>query len=345
MTPDVMEAAPSAATIETPAPIEIPRSGTPDYAKWRIDGTIPDKPSPKTADPAPADTSKETASVTAPAPEPGKSQESRRKPDAEARIRELSEENRRVKAELEEARKPKSADPAPAKPTQQVTRPKPTVEDKGPDGKPKYGTYEEYVEELADWKAEQRIAAREREQSVAQQATALSKQLEEARTRYENYDTVTAPVIQDLLKPDVPKEVFALLNDSPVLADLLYTIGGTEASKAGFLKACRETPGKALRVILLMEQKIMAALSNGTKPATERNESGQFVAAKPAIEAPAKRGPESAPPPPIEIGHRGPQPKDEAERALSEAQKGSPAAFTAWKKAEDAKELRRRRGA
>src|SRR5271165_3274772 len=106
-----VEAALSAAQISHSEPIEIPRAGTQEYAEWRLSGTLPDKPKP--AETAPADKLKEATSDTATAPEPVKQEtkpESRRKPDAEARIRELTEESRRLRAELDEARKPKKTE-------------------------------------------------------------------------------------------------------------------------------------------------------------------------------------------------------------------------------------------
>src|ERR1700743_574791 len=100
------EATPSVATVVDSAPIEIPRSGTPEYAKWRVDGTLP---TPKAA-PAPADTSKETTTENAgEAESPQKTQEKQRarKPDAEHRIGELTRELKQLRADLDEARRPK----------------------------------------------------------------------------------------------------------------------------------------------------------------------------------------------------------------------------------------------
>lgn len=158
------------AAVPSPAqPMELPRSGTEAYANWRVTGELPEKTQPKPADAAPADKPKEATSESAPDPESGKpKQETRRKPDAEARIAELTAKARQLEKDLEEARKPKEAkaDPPPARQPEH-TRPKPKPDDQV-DGKPKYASYEDYVEELADWKAEQRMAAREREQTQAQ---------------------------------------------------------------------------------------------------------------------------------------------------------------------------------
>lgn len=333
---DVAIAVPS-----TAEPMELPRSGTPEYAEWRNTGALPTS-EPIVADPAPADTSKETPS-DAPDSDPEPKQESRRKPGAEARIAELTAKNRQLEKDLEESRKSKEAkaDPPPAR--QPDTRPKPKPEDQV-DGKPKYIVYEDYVEDLADWKAEQRMATREREQAQAKQLESTTQKLNEARTRYEDYDSKAMPVVQELLKEGVSREVFSVLNDSPVLADLLYTIGGSEETKAAFLKDCRDNPGKALRVALLMEQEIVKELALSGAGKADRNDKGQFTP-KVEVETPVKRGPESAAKPPIEIGNRGAGAGDDYAQALSDLDAGKPGAFQRLKALDDAKELRAKRGA
>ena len=341
-------AAPSAA-----ATMELPASGTPEYAEWRMHGTLPEKTeTPAKADSAAADTSKATTAEDAAHSAAKDKQGNVDKRSYSERIKELNAENKRIKAELEEARKPKETkvDSSTTRPAEQKpaivpeTRPKPTVKDQTADGKAKFATYEDFMEDLADWKAEQRMAARDRERQASQQREALGKHLNEARERYADFDAVTNPVIAEMLKPDIPREVFAVLNDSPVLADLLYTIGGTEASKADFLEACRNNPTKALRVALLMEQEIVKELGAGRKEPAVRGADGQFKPAGEAERPPAKPKTEGAPAPPLEIPARAGG-TSESDRALSKLESGDSKAFSAWKRAEDAKELRRRRGA
>jgi hypothetical protein len=258
---------------------------------------------PAEADSAAADASKETKPEDAADSAAKKTQETRRKPDAEARIKELAARAKQLEKDLEEARKPKEtkADSSTAKLAEEkpgtapATRPKPTLGDKGTDGKPKYDSYEAFNEDLVDWRVEQRFAAQQREQQEGQQRQSLAKHLEEARGRYTDFDSVTKPLIQEMLKPEIAREVFAVINDSPVLADLLYTIGGTEASKADFLDACRTNPGKALRVALLMEQEIVKELGKG-KAAGKKAGEGEV---EPAPVKPR------APKPPTEVGGRG----------------------------------------
>ncbi len=364
-------AAPSAAAVED-APIEIPRSGTQEYAEWRTKGTLPEKKQKaETADTAAADTSKETKSVTEVDPESAKhKQETRRKPDAEARIKELTERANKLEADLAEARKPKDAKVAESstvkaaeqKPVEPPpTRPKPKQEDKGQDGKSKYASYEEFIEDLSDWKAEQRLAKMERDAQVKQQVEGTRKRLDEARERYKesgNFDAVIVPMLAEMTKPDIPREVFTVMEASPVLPDLLYVLGGSEESRTAFLNDCRSNPAKALRVALLAEQEIVKELAKGGKSASQRageaadaagaagrDEKGKFTAKTETVTAPAKRGPESAAEPPLEIESRGSGVVDDTDRALKDGAGDDPVATRKWLKAENDKEMRKRRGA
>lgn len=341
------QAAPSTAMVEAPQSVELPASGTSEYAQWRATGELPEKPQPKKAAPAAAD--ERTSDSSAPEAEPQQEKpKPRRKPDAEARIKALTDEIKALRGQMERGRPTQTqAESSPARPQQQPgPRNKPTPEDKTPDGRPKYSSYEDYVEDLADWKAEQRFAAHQREQQAQAQRQQLKSQLEEARERYPNYDAVAAPLIGELLKPEIPQEVFRLINDSPVLADLIYVIGGSDESRTNFLNAARSNPTKAQRVAIMIEQDIQAKLAKGSDAGTERNERGRFAAVPKGDgePIPAKRGPEDTPAPPIEIGHRGGGTMDEAERALKAIERGDENAVRAWLRAENAKDLRRRRG-
>ena len=342
------QAAPSTATVEPT--YDIPASGSAEYAEWRVTGNLKEPPKPAVT--ATADAPKETTTEPekakpAPGTEPGTSkQETRRKPGAEARIGELTAEIKQLRQQLTEAAKaaPTKAEPSPAKPaTYQDWRKtfKPTEWTNQYIAANKDATWEDAQAALADHMADQREAFRATEQHIAQQRQTVGEKLAEARKRYQDYDAVAQPLVKEMLQPDIPREIFGVLNDSPVLADLIYVIGGDEASKNDFLDACRTNPSKALRVALLMEQDIVKELEKG-KSAADRDDKGQF---KPKlVETPAKKGPEAAPAPPIEINHRGGGEMDEAARALSQIERGNDAAFREWKRAEDRKTLARRRG-
>lgn len=298
MTEETAVAASSAAT-------EAPKFT--QYDSWDEEGnptlSRPPKASPKkeAAESAPADKPKAATSEDAADSAAKKPQEkpSKRRPDIEERFRQYTDRIDTLERELAEAKKPKEtkADSSPARPVQpQYTRPKPTVEAKDDKGNPKYASYEDYVEDLADWKAEQRIAAAQREQRQAQELQTLSGKLEEARARYENYDSVAKPVLTELFKPNAaPQQVLNKLGRSPVMADILYVIGGTEASKNDFIAACKDNPDKALDMVYLLEQEVMAELKKArTKPASEEHRDDTPASPKPR-----------APKPPSEVGGRG----------------------------------------
>ena len=289
------------------------------YDGWDEQGNPVVSEQPKVADAAPANKVEEETTEDGPEAESGKPekqeekpQEKRRKPDAEARIRELAAETKRLKAELEEAKKGKETKPAEsstAKPNEAKaapteTRPKPKLDDTTPTGEKKYANYEEWQDAIADWRVEQKFAEREQNQRLQAAQQTLAKQLDEARGRYTDFNEVTNPLISDLMKPEIPREVRDVIQQSPVLADLLYTIGGTEATKSDFLDACRNNPGKALRVALLMEQEIAKELGTA-KPAAEKAGEGEGKATPVAVKP-------RAPKPPSEVGGRGAPPEDAA---------------------------------
>jgi hypothetical protein len=345
-------AASSTAVVE--APLEIPSSGSREYAEWRATGELP---KPKPAAPATADAPKETKADDAGSSAAKETQEqpkTKRRPDVEQRIQDLTQRHKdeiaRLTRELEDARRPKDAkaDPSPAKVEQPQTykewreKFKPTEWANRYVAEHKDATMAEVSAALADYMGDVRDQYRTVEQQITTLRQSVGQKLSEAKERYQDFDSVAGPVLQDLLKSDISREVSGVLNDSPVLADLLYVIGGSEQSKQDFLAACRSNPSKALRMALLIEQEINAELTKGTEKPTDRNEKGQFT--KPVESAPAKKGPEDAPAPPIEIGHRGGGAMDEAARALQAAERGDANAFRDFKRAEDRKALARRRG-
>lgn len=317
------------------ATIELPKSGSPEYAEWRVTGEVPE---PK-ADSTPAPTVDAGEATT-----PPKKQE-RRRPDAEARIKELAAKVKQLEAERAQPTKPAETQPKVESQPQQYTRPKPTVDDRGADGKPKYATYEDFVEELGDWKAEQRWAAQERERQQRQQSEEVAAKVKEAETRYPNFKEIAVPTVDAIVKnAKIAPVIKQMLNDSEVWTDLIFTIGSEPSELAAFVEMAEQNPGKALRYIALTENLITEELDKGaTRTTPEKGPDGKFIKAETA--APAKRGPESAPEPPLEVGNRGSGPMDESARALSDIERGNTSAVRNWLRAENAKELRRRKGA
>ena len=334
MAEETVVAAPSAAPVKTA--VEIPRSGTPEYAEWRVNGSLPE---PKVEDSTPSDAPKETTSDAGESetPKPQEHSERPKKPGAEQRIKELAAKVKRLEAEAA-ARTPEPARPQPVQQQPQGQRAKPTVDGKNAQGKP-YADYEEFMEDLADWKAEQRVAQYQRQQQEQAQRAEVEKRIQTAKSRYENFDEISRPFVKSFVDDAaIPMPVKVMVSESEVWPDLVFTIAGDAQEAAKFLEMAKTEPGKALRYIARVEGLIQEELGKGT-PGRDAN--GKFV--KPES-APAKRGPESAPAPPIEIGNRGAGTMDDEARALSAHERGDPNAFRVWKQAQDRKDLARRRG-
>lgn len=266
-------------------------------------------------------------SATAPVKVEGESEAPRQqeKPKSEPKPRQTAEERIaeiREKAErtIEQIRagaglnKPKAETPAPAK--SEPVSAKPTPEDKNADGTDKFATHEEYIEALVDWKSEQRESAKSEKLQKDAADKALNEKLEDGRTRYADLDDVIQTAAKEIYEDkDIPGVVKAMMNDSDVTVDLLYTLGSDKEGFAKFLKMAKNDPGKAIRYIALTESLIAQELESKTAPATE--------------EAPAKPRTQ-APKPPAEAGGRASTPPDTMQAALE----GSGGKLNAQMKAE-----------
>lgn len=299
--------------VETQAPsspaMEVSRGPlvnlTPDQrTEFRKTGELPTAEPPKTEEAAPStdiepDVDGTTQVEEKPAQETPKPQD-RRKPDAEARIKQLTDDRKRLQAELDALKAPKpEVQKEQPKPEAQYTRPKPTAEDKDDKGEPKYSTYEDFVEDLADWKGEQRDAKNQRESQQQAQQREFTSKVNEAKARYgDKFDEFVAPAVNAILgDQSVSGVVKTMLNESEVLPDLMYTIGGDATELAKFVKMATNEPGKALRYIALTESLIREELEGAAKPEPP---------VKPLTQAPR---------PPAEVGGRAASPGDALEAA------------------------------
>jgi hypothetical protein len=270
-------------------------------AEFRKTGNLP---TPKTEDAAPSSEAKpdgeaKTAGDSEP---PKKTQENTdRKPKqtAEERIAQLE-------ATIEKIRKGSGketprVESSPTKPEPPKTS-EPTPDDKNADGTLKFTTYEEYTKALARWEIRQEREAWQREQQEQAQAKQLNDKVADARTRYDNFDEVMQPALDAIVNDTgVSPVVTAMLNDSEVLPDLLFTIGSSKEDLASFVKMAKENPGKALRYIALTESLIADELSKKGEPAK--------------TEEPPVKPRTQAPKPPSEAGGRAAAPPDALESA------------------------------
>ncbi len=285
-------------------------------AEFRKTGNLPEAPK-KTEEAATSGTeetpasgakSDDEAKTAGDAESPKTTQENQRqqpkpKPSAEDRIAQLESTIEKIRkgAGLDKTPKAESST-APVEQPQaqqpQYTRPKPTVEDKDKDGNPKYATYEDFVEELSDWKAEQRWAAAQREQAQQAQAREFQAKLDAAKSRYKDFEEMIPKF--NAMAAEASPVVRVMLNESEVLPDLLYTIASDPKELDSFRQMAKENPGKALRYIALTESLIREELESKAKPAAEK------TPAKPQTNAPR---------PPSEVGGRATTPGDELESA------------------------------
>lgn len=313
--------------------IELPKSGSHEYAEWRASGILPIKEQPK-AESAPAPEESADSAATGKQERP-----SRRRPNAEARIKQLADENKRIKAELEEVRRPKetkaessSARPQTYQEWRKTFKPSKWVENYGKENPE--ATYEDANAAMADYLGDVREQFRTVEQQRQSQTKELNDKVSDARARYgEKFDEVLQPTVNKIVSdPGINPNVKEMINDSDVIADLIFTIGSDSKTLNDFVAMAKSNPGKALRYIAVLENGIIEELANGKSVEETKSE------------IPAKRGPESAPEPPIEIGARGSGTMSDSERAFQAITKGNANATRQWMEAENRRSLARRRG-
>jgi len=240
---------------------------------WRKTGTLPAPPQP--ADPAAADTSKETPSEgakpkSAPATEPGKGQGNgrRRKESAEDRIGELIGQGKakdteiaRLRAELDTAKKMTTAEPSTAKPVEPPKEPvRPKMQDF--EGKP-WNEYEaaidKYNAEKVQYEIDKALASDRQARAQAESNRQLSALLEDAKKLHPDFehDKITNALFAG---NEVPEGVRQRIAMSPVLGHLLYFIGENDANLQDFVKAAKSNPWSAIDKIYALEAVIAEEL-------------------------------------------------------------------------------------
>jgi len=190
------------------------------------------------------------------------------------------------------------------------------------------------IDELVERKLQQRM---QQQQADAKMAEAKQRYGDEAET----YIRSTAAAVFN--HTDVPPVIKAVLNESPVLADVLYVMGTNQKDFDEFIDLAKTNPGQALRKAVLLEQLVTEELKKGgsrnngsaeEQPPPERNEAGQFVSS--AQKPPAQRKP--APPPASEVSGKASAPPDEVASAVSRGD------FRAYREAQNRRDLAARHG-
>lgn len=283
-----------------------------EFNKYRSDGEVPErfKSTDQKADPEPADDPKETDKTEGEDPEPGPDSDpdeaQEQVPEKTAkRIKQLLAERNEARRQLEAATTAKT-DVKPQESSTPQTRTKPTPEDKNADGTPKYKAYEDYVEELADWKAEQRIATERRAQAEQNAVNALKTTLDEARERYDDADEVIFPAAQAIRDAKIPLAVKEVFSQSESFIDLCYVVGSDPDELKKFIRLAESNPRAAIGKVFEYERAISEEFS---KDSTVRDDKGKFTTPEPKKT--------TAPKPPATVGGGSSKAFDVSDESLS----------------------------
>ena len=259
--------------VSSPAEEQDPFNGqTPtlrEFNSYRVSGEVPARFTPAEAvESAPADTPEETAETEiAPDSESEETQEQPHKVSgAEKRIKQLLAEKKALEAKLAQTVKtdvPPASSPAPQAQQAQPGRQKPSIGDQNPDGSAKFATYEDFVEDLADWKAEQRLENARQQQVQQQQTEKIKESVEDARKRYgDEFESVIEPTAATIMgNKSIPVEVKKMMADSDVLPELVYTIGTDQKTMKELERLARTNPSQAIRYIATLEVGIRQELA------------------------------------------------------------------------------------
>lgn len=280
-----------------------------EYQQYRQSGEVPARFKPaEPAESAPADPPKEDdaepeEAEAAPESDPEETQEQPQKGSAaEKRIKQLLARNKELERQLA-APKQTQSDPSPARPQQPQNYAEYRKTFKPSEWITEYAkanpeaSYEDANAAMADHLSDVRDHFRRIEERVNAAKQALDKLQEEARERYEDFDEIKSRVVSrfvtDKGMPNIPPQVYEVIDTSDVLADLLYTIGSDEEELDKFVAMAKASPSKAIRYVAKVESLIAEELAK-PKDTPARGNDGKFI-------APEKRQ-TAAPKPPSPVG-------------------------------------------
>lgn len=313
--------------------------------KWLLKGEVPTRAvteASTTSKEAPAGAPEGATGTPAPGSEPGKPGEQKKGGDANARIRELAAENKRLKDQLATQQQPPQrtdVPPAPSpgqqqqRPQQQQQQPAPPKEPVPPDALNFKGTHAEYEAAMRKYQAdlvnflvEKRLAddrakvERDTQQRRIEQfnneiKASWADQTTKAKAKYSDFQQVAIDQ-----KIPINEVMDRLILQSKHGAELLYKLGSNLAEAERISKL---DPLSCFKAMVLLEHGIegagAAAPAGGTAPASP---------------APKPQG-SNAPPPVADLGARNGKPADEMEKALKDGD------FATYKRLADARDLRK----
>ena len=282
-------------------------------SEWLRTGTHPEI-KPSKAEPAPAGEKK----AASPPAEKRKTADDR-KLELSADIKDLLSKRGVLKEDdfwkdFEEFRKTRSAKPvAESQPAPQVNEPKPPERPKRPD-LAEFKTTAEYeaamdkydaaVETYQAQKAAFATATADAKANQEKLEAKLKEGWERVTAKYPDAKDVSTPIFQALMaNAKAMPEVTWFLNNTEVLPDMLYVLGG-KFKLDEFLELGKTNAPKALRLLLTMENDIIAELAKSAVPEKE----------------PAPRETKKvtqAPEPPKEVGGKASVPEDAIKTAVA----------------------------
>lgn len=190
-------------------------AGKTDLIKPKTEASAPSK--------TPSDRADVSADKAAPASEPGSKQEHKKTQTADERKAQLQREIQELTAQRNKLREPRGTSdvkrevtPSPApQPEKKESAPKPTLEEKNPDGTPKFKSYGEYEDARDKWNREEAI--REFQQTTEKERREAAQKAEVEAASKEWLDRVdetrkTLPDFDDVVKfdKDEPHPIFQL---------------------------------------------------------------------------------------------------------------------------------------
>jgi hypothetical protein len=261
-----------------------------EFSKYREDGTIPERfKTAEEAEQVANDAPEETAETDEPESDPEEAQEQPQKVSpAEKRIKQLLAEKKELQRKLEAAAKPTHSDSS----TAQAPRAPQNYQEYRQAFKPSMfieeytkahpeASYEDANAAMADHLFDVRKHFETIETRVNAEKQALESRVSDARDRYADFDEIKdnflAKTISDKGTPLIPLPVLSIINDSDVMAHLLYTIGSDEAELAKFVDMAKSNPNKAIRYVTKVESLIAEELAKPSKTPVRGND-GKFAA-------------------------------------------------------------------
>jgi hypothetical protein len=349
-----VEQTPAESSAAEPKTLEIPKGGQ-EYAEWRMKGT-------------PQQSKEEsTPSSEKPASEAGK-QERKGRSNADSRLNELLNDIREAgisPAELKSFKQNYQKVQAQAQPQEQKQQPQATTEktekpaaaernEPQPPKRPRLddwtgtmGEYEAamdaYFNELYDY----RDAAREQKQREKAAAASMAEKMQDANTRYGESAVPTISSTARAIAGDqaIHPSVKSIIDQSPVMVDLLFTMGSDQQAFTDLIELARTDPGAAIRKVVVMEQLVEKELKGSKVAAQEagpagpsRSEDGKFKAAESEAPPIPEKKPSRAPAPPAEVSGRGTTPADPQQQAIKTSD------FAAFRAAGNRRDIDRKKG-